>query len=143
LAAASLGTPGNHDYETPSPSTAMRRDHHKRLTRSLETSPGVGPSSAHGLDYLADPADPSQRLYTRRRPACRRRLETFIGAIADVRHARRHPIWNAVSCGTSHDDDETRRADLIQLEQIASGQPSRERFLTNSRSMFRGPPMLT
>ena len=29
-----------------------------------------------------------------------------------------------------HDDADIRRADLIQLEQIASGYPSRERFLT-------------
>jgi hypothetical protein len=29
-----------------------------------------------------------------------------------------------------HKDAETRRADLIQLERIASGYPSRERFLT-------------
>jgi superfamily I DNA/RNA helicase len=29
-----------------------------------------------------------------------------------------------------HEDAETRRADLLQLEQIASGYPSRERFLT-------------
>jgi DNA helicase-2/ATP-dependent DNA helicase PcrA len=28
-----------------------------------------------------------------------------------------------------HEDAETRRADLIQLERIASGHPSRERFL--------------
>ena len=39
-------------------------------------------------------------------------------------------------CGTSSisnvcmEDPITRRADLIQLEQIASGYPSRERFLT-------------
>ena len=30
-----------------------------------------------------------------------------------------------------HEDAETRRADLLQLEQIAAGYPSRERFLTD------------
>ena len=43
---------------------------------------------------------------------------------------------NARVCGTNrisnelHEDAITRQADLIQLEQIASGYPSRERFLT-------------
>jgi ATP-dependent DNA helicase UvrD/PcrA len=35
---------------------------------------------------------------------------------------------------------ETRRADLLQLEQIASGYPSRERFLTE---LTLGPPDAT
>jgi hypothetical protein len=39
-----------------------------------------------------------------------------------------------------HEDAEIRRPDLIQLQQIASGYPSRERFLTDLRSIRRRPP---
>ena len=38
--------------------------------------------------------------------------------------------WYEPHLDRIHEDAETRRADLIQLEQIASGYPSRERFLT-------------
>jgi hypothetical protein len=53
------------------------------------------------LDYLADPADPSQRLYTRRR---RRAGEVWKGSLRPSRAfvtQDGHPIWNAVACGTS------------------------------------------
>ncbi|MGA7994626.1 MAG: ATP-dependent helicase, partial [Bradyrhizobium sp.] len=39
-------------------------------------------------------------------------------------------LWYEPHLERIHEDSETRRADLIQLEQIASGYPSRERFLT-------------
>jgi DNA helicase-2/ATP-dependent DNA helicase PcrA len=42
-------------------------------------------------------------------------------------HARR---WYEPHLERMHEDASTRRADLIQLEQIAAGYPSRERFLT-------------
>src|ERR1700680_1570950 len=41
-----------------------------------------------------------------------------------------HILWYEPHLDRIHEDAETRRADLIQLEQIASGYPSRERFLT-------------
>jgi DNA helicase-2/ATP-dependent DNA helicase PcrA len=39
-------------------------------------------------------------------------------------------LWYQPHLERIHEDAEIRRADLIQLEQIASGYPSRERFLT-------------
>jgi DNA helicase-2/ATP-dependent DNA helicase PcrA len=46
---------------------------------------------------------------------------------ADLERAR---AWYEPHLERIHEDAETRRADLIQLEQIASGYASRERFLT-------------
>jgi len=46
---------------------------------------------------------------------------------ADLERAR---LWYEPHLDRVHEDAEVRRADLIQLEQIASGYPSRERFLT-------------
>ena len=45
----------------------------------------------------------------------------------DLERAR---LWYEPHLERIHEDAETRRADLLQLEQIASGYPSRERFLT-------------
>jgi len=45
----------------------------------------------------------------------------------DLERAR---LWYEPHLERLHEDVVTRRADLIQLEQIASGYPSRERFLT-------------
>jgi hypothetical protein len=39
-------------------------------------------------------------------------------------------LWYEPHLDRIHEDSGTRHADLIQLEQIASGYPSRERFLT-------------
>jgi DNA helicase-2/ATP-dependent DNA helicase PcrA len=61
---------------------------------------------------------------------------TFIDAVADLRHStwptdlERARLWYEPHLERIHDDADTRRADLIQLEQIACGYPSRERFLT-------------
>src|SRR5438552_4129252 len=46
---------------------------------------------------------------------------------SDLERAR---LWYEPHLDHIHEDAETRRADLLQLEQIASGYPSRERFLT-------------
>jgi DNA helicase-2/ATP-dependent DNA helicase PcrA len=46
---------------------------------------------------------------------------------ADIELAR---VWYEPHLERIHEDAEIRRADLIQLEQIASSYPSRERFLT-------------
>jgi len=45
----------------------------------------------------------------------------------DIERAR---LWYEPYLERTYEDSEVRRADLIQLEQIASGYPSRERFLT-------------
>ncbi len=74
--------------------------------------------------------------------ACRRRrasARTGAALSDDARlrsgHAAGRPRssargWYEPHLERSHDDAEMRRADLVQLEQIAAGYPSRERFLT-------------
>src|SRR5439155_13961930 len=61
---------------------------------------------------------------------------TFIGTVSDLRRSNwpadleQARLWYEPHLDRIHEDAEIRRADLIQLEQIASGYPSRERFLT-------------
>ena len=75
-----------------------------------------------------------------------------VGELCATRNGR--PISSACGCWYEphleriHEDAETRRADLMQLEQIASGYPSREHFLTeltldppDATSDESGPPL--
>ncbi len=106
--------------------------------RLLHLIPGVGPSSAQRvLDHMADAADPIATLATA--PAPPRAgddWKMFTQAVADIAGSNwpadleRARLWYEPHLDRLHEDAETRRADLIQLEQIASGYPSRERFLT-------------
>ena len=63
---------------------------------------------------------------------------------ADLERIR---LWYEPHMERIHEDAITRRADLVQLEQIAAGYPSRERFLTeltldppDATSDQAGPP---
>src|SRR3978361_2385884 len=62
--------------------------------------------------------------------------KALVQAVANLRYSdwpadlERARLWYEPHLDRIHEDAETRRADLIQLEQIASGYPSRERFLT-------------
>ena len=106
--------------------------------RLLHLIPGVGPSSARQvLDHMADSSDPIAALMDA--PAPPRAGEDwrhFIGAVTELRRCpwpaelERARRWYEPHLERLHEDAETRRADLIQLEQIASAYPSRERFLT-------------
>ncbi len=106
--------------------------------RLLHLIPGVGPTSAQRvLDHMADSADPIAALANA--PAPPRAGDDwnmFVQAVAAIRHSNwpadleRARLWYEPHLDRIHEDAETRRADLIQLEQIASGYPSRERFLT-------------
>jgi DNA helicase-2/ATP-dependent DNA helicase PcrA len=106
--------------------------------RLMHLIPGVGPSSARRvLDHMADGADPIAALtFAPAPPRAGDDWATFIGAVTDLRHSNwpadleRARLWYDPHLDRIHEDAETRRADLIQLEQIASGYPSRERFLT-------------
>ncbi len=49
-------------------------------------------------------------------------------------------LWYEPHLDRIHEDADTRKADLLQLEQIASGYPSRERFLTE---LTLDPPYAT
>ena len=107
--------------------------------RLMHLLPGVGPASAQRvLDHMAEAADPIKALCDVPSAAARRRrLEGLRPGRrqtcatsewpADLERAR---LWYEPHLDRIHEDAETRRADLIQLEQIAGGYPSRERFLT-------------
>jgi DNA helicase II / ATP-dependent DNA helicase PcrA len=106
--------------------------------RLMHLIPGVGPASAQrALDAMAGAADPVAALADA--PAPPRAGEdwrSFVDTVTDISHSNwpadleRARLWYEPHLDRIHEDSETRRADLIQLEQIASGYPSRERFLT-------------
>ena len=106
--------------------------------RLMHLIPGVGPISARRvLDQMADSADQIAALAGA--PAPQRAGEDwrdFVTTVADISRSNwpadleRARLWYEPHLDRIHEDAETRRADLIQLEQIASSYPSRERFLT-------------
>ena len=106
--------------------------------RLMHLIPGVGPTSAQRvLDHMADGADPIAALADAPTPPrAGEDWKAFTDVVADLRHSswpidlERARLWYEPHLDRIHDDADTRRADLIQLEQIASGYPSRERFLT-------------
>jgi len=108
--------------------------------RLMQLLPGVGPTSAQrALDQMAQAADPLAALMDM--PAPPRAGEDWRGFVetlgelaarrgrwpAELERAR---LWYEPHLERRHEDASTRRADLIQLEAIAAGYPSRERFLT-------------
>lgn len=108
--------------------------------RLLQLLPGIGPGSAQKvLDAMSMQADPLAALSTLPAPPragngwqelvatlqCLAHGNT--GWPAEIAHARN---WYASYLEQQYENAETRQADLLQLEQIASGYPSRERFLT-------------
>jgi len=62
--------------------------------------------------------------------------KSFVETLGNLRYSEwpvdleRARLWYEPHLDRIHEDAETRRADLLQLEQIASEYPSRERFLT-------------
>jgi DNA helicase II / ATP-dependent DNA helicase PcrA len=122
--------------------------------RVLQLLPGVGPANAgHILDQTASTVAALSEL---RAPAGARAewpaLADTIRALslrlagwpAEIEAVRR---WYEPHLERIHDDAPARKADLVQLEQIAAGYPSRERFLTeltldppDATSDEAGPP---
>lgn len=106
--------------------------------RLMHLIPGIGPASAQrALDHMAGDPDPIAALA--RAPIPPRAgddWKAFTATIAELRYSmwpadlERARAWYDPHLDRIHEDAETRRADLIQLEQIASGYASRERFLT-------------
>ena len=108
--------------------------------RLMQLLPGVGPTSAQRvLDAIADKADPLAALSGI--PAPPRSGDDWpalIGALQTIRQGRAQwPAeielarrWYEPHLERIHEDASMRQADLLQLEQIAAGYPSRERFLT-------------
>jgi DNA helicase-2/ATP-dependent DNA helicase PcrA len=106
--------------------------------RILHLLPGVGPASAQRiLDHMAETADPIGALCALPTPPRAGDAWTaFTQTMGDLRYSEwpadieRARLWYEPHLHRIHEDADARQADLIQLEQIASGYPSRERFLT-------------
>ncbi|UCI06566.1 ATP-dependent helicase [Mesorhizobium sp. B1-1-8] len=124
--------------------------------RVLQLMPGIGPSAASQIvEAMATSLDEAMGL-ARYRPPQRAAQDwpVFLDLYADLRVAAKWPadlerirLWYEPHLERMHEDAITRRADLLQLEQIASGYPSRERFLTeltldppDATSDQAGPP---
>jgi DNA helicase-2/ATP-dependent DNA helicase PcrA len=108
--------------------------------RLMHLIPGVGPSSAQRvLDLMAEEPDPLSALSDIPVPprsgehwnAFVQTLQQLHAGTAawptEIEYARR---WYEPHLERIHEDAAMRHADLLQLEQIAAGYPSRERFLT-------------
>jgi DNA helicase II / ATP-dependent DNA helicase PcrA len=107
--------------------------------RILHLLPGVGPASAQRvLDRMAESADPIGALCALPSPPpAGDDWKVFVQTVGNLRYSawpadlERTRRWYEPHLDRVHEEDaEPHRADLIQLEQIASGYPSRERFLT-------------
>lgn len=108
--------------------------------RLLHMIPGVGPQTAGKiLDAIASDPEPLAALAEIPAPprsgdnwsafvtlieGLRKQAGGWPGEIAQARE------WYEPHLDRIHEDADTRKADLLQLEQIAGGYPSRERFLT-------------
>jgi DNA helicase II / ATP-dependent DNA helicase PcrA len=109
--------------------------------RVVQLLPGVGPATAARLlDLVMSPADPMQVIATFVPSAASAvHWPSFAEAVALV-HGKTAgwPAeldlvcrWYAPHLERIHDDAAMRQADLLQLAQIASTYPTRERFLTD------------
>ncbi|MGM4908289.1 ATP-dependent helicase [Rhizobium sp. 768_B6_N1_8] len=108
--------------------------------RLMQILPGVGPSTAQKvLDQMADDASPIAALAVMPAPprsgeewtsfvSTMQELKTGkAGWPAEIELVRR---WYEPHLERLHEDASARLADLVQLEQVAGGYASRERFLT-------------
>lgn len=126
--------------------------------RVLQLLPGIGPSAAAEIvDTMATALDETMGL-VRYRPPPRAANDwpAFVEMFAALRSGSRWPgdlervrLWYEPHLERIHEDAVVRRADLLQLEQIATTYPGRERFLTEltldppeSTSDQAGPPHL-
>ncbi|MBB3393862.1 MULTISPECIES: ATP-dependent helicase [unclassified Rhizobium] len=108
--------------------------------RLMQLLPGVGPSTAQRVvDQMAANASPIQVLAEL--PAPPRSGEDWTAFVAMLQEVKTGKAgwpaeiglvreWYSPHLERLHEDASTRQADLLQLEQIAGGYPSRERFLT-------------
>jgi len=106
--------------------------------RILHLLPGVGPATAQQvLETIAASSDPIAVLASM--PSPPRATDgwaAFVDAVANLRRSswptdlELARTWYQPHLERIHEDADVRGADLIQLGQIASGYPSRERFLT-------------
>src|SRR5690606_23457180 len=108
--------------------------------RLLQMVPGIGPQTAGKIiDTIAADPEPLQSLAEIPPPPKSGEdwpaLVTLLSALrkADAGWPGEMALartWYEPHLEQIHEEADTRKADLLQLEQIASGYPSRERFLT-------------
>ncbi len=109
--------------------------------RLLQMLPGIGPKTAGNILETSHRSRPRAAAGPCGNPSPAedwRRLTSFVRLLTNLRkNGRRWPadigqarLWYEPHLDRIHEDADTRKADLLQLEQIASGYPSRERFLT-------------
>ena len=108
--------------------------------RLMQLMPGIGPVSAQRvLDHMNRAADPLGALAeVSAPPRAGEDWRAFVDTIGELRFGgagwpaemERARLWYEPHLQRIHQDAEMRRADLVQLEQIAGGYPSRQRFLT-------------
>ncbi|WP_171579828.1 ATP-dependent helicase [Bradyrhizobium australiense] len=124
--------------------------------RVLHLLPGIGPASAQRiLDQTTGMADPISALAALPMPPrAGQDWTAFVETLGNISYSEwpadieRIRLWYTPHLERIHEDAEMRLADLLQLEQIASGYPSRERFLTeltldppDATSDRSGPPL--
>ncbi|MFH1796387.1 MAG: ATP-dependent helicase [Pseudomonadota bacterium] len=126
--------------------------------RVLQLMPGIGPAAASAaMEAMERALDVSLGLQFFRPPArAEQDFPDFAALFTGLRQKSSWPgdlerarLWYEPHLERSHEDAAARRADLLQLEQIAAGYPSRERFLTDltldppdATSDEAGPPHL-
>lgn len=108
--------------------------------RLLQMLPGIGPKKAGTiLDTIATDPEPLLALAEiPPPPKTGADWTSFVQLLTGLRKAKdgwpsdiaQARQWYEPHLDRIHEDADTRKADLLQLEQIASGYPSRERFLT-------------
>ena len=106
--------------------------------RVLQLLPGIGPGIAGKvLDTIVEALRPFEALAHHPAPARSEGWNALTDVVADLAAARDWPgafsrarTWYEPVLEEAHEDAGVRLLDLLQLEQIASGYPSRERFLT-------------
>jgi DNA helicase-2/ATP-dependent DNA helicase PcrA len=108
--------------------------------RVLQLLPGIGPSAAGAILQAMETAFDAQMGLSGYRPPAKAAADwpVFVDLFSALQHKgstwpadlERVRLWYEPHLERLHEDATTRRADLLQLEQIAAGYPSRERFLT-------------
>jgi len=108
--------------------------------RVMQLMAGVGPTSAaRVMAHILEAADPIAALA--KSPAPPRADEDWAGFVETIQTIKSGRagwpselglarLWYEPHLDRNHEDAIMRKADLLQLEQIAGGYPSRERFLT-------------
>ena len=108
--------------------------------RVLQLLPGIGPVTAgHIIDLMEENASAATALGSFDPPAAAKdHYAAFVGLFVHLEGCRtpwpaelgQVNRWYGPYLELAHDDAAMRNEDLLQLEQIATGYPSRQRFLT-------------